>query len=166
LIRSRRFMIWTPGDVNETALCRIQLGDANHQYGGISVWPGTNVARSVQRATIPSSAMRCLRFRVQPGIKKAVSRRPCITAAHPDALRNGHRRGIERYRGLRQQSAVDRSQISKRDRCRAKNNSFKVRARADVHGTGDLPENVLGQCTTDCGRGYLRMTPKVRRRAS
>jgi hypothetical protein len=49
---------------------------------------------------------------------------------------------------LRQQPAVDRCEIPKCDRCLTQYNSLKVRVRSNGHSTGDLPEDVLGQCTT------------------
>src|SRR3990172_1663800 len=57
-----------------------------------------------------------------------------------------NRRRIKSDGSLRQQPAVDRCEIPKRDRCLTQYNSLKVRVCSNGRSTGDLPEDVLGKC--------------------
>src|SRR5450830_34650 len=60
-----------------------------------------------------------------------------------------HRTLIESDRSLCQQSAAHRCASIHGDHCLGQYDSFKVGGRSNGHCTSGLPEDILGQCTTD-----------------
>jgi len=73
-----------------------------------------------------------------------------IESAHAGFLLSGfdHGAAVEIDRGLREQPSVDRRPCSQRDRGLGQDDTLAMRRRAEIHETGDLPEDILGLCST------------------